>query len=101
MKAILQRVTSASVHVEGKKVATIGTGLLVLLGITHDDTQKECSWLAEKIAAFRIFTDDAGKMNLSVADVKGQVLVVSQFTLYANTLTGRRPDFIQAARPES
>lgn len=100
MKAVIQRVSSASVTVDGHVVGAIGQGLLVLLGITHTDSSKECEWLTDKIANLRIFTDDQDKMNNSVLDIAGQVLVVSQFTLYANAMNGRRPDFIQAARPD-
>ena len=98
MKALIQRVSSASVVVENEVVGKIGKGLLIFLGIRKDDTAKEADLLAEKIAHLRIFTDDAGKMNLSMKELQLEALVVSQFTLYAN-LSGRRPDFIQAAPP--
>ncbi len=100
MKALVQRVTSASVVVEGNSVAQINKGLLVLLGVTESDSQKEVAWLASKVANMRIFNDPQGKMNLSMLDVGGEVLVVSQFTLYADARKGNRPSYIQAARPE-
>ena len=100
MKAVIQRVAVARVTVDGLIVGAIDQGLLVFLGITHTDSEAECDWLCEKIAHLRIFSDTQDKMNLSVVDIAGQVLVVSQFTLYANAMNGRRPDFIQAARPE-
>lgn len=100
MKAVIQRVTEAEVLIDGKSVGKIAKGLLVLLGVTHTDTTKDSHWLAEKIAHLRIFPDSLGKMNLSVQECHGDILVVSQFTLYANAMSGRRPDFIQAAVPE-
>jgi len=100
MKALIQRVASASVVVEVDCVAEINTGLLVLLGVTESDTQKEASWLASKVLNMRIFNDAEGKMNLSLLDVGGEALVVSQFTLYADARKGNRPSYIQAARPE-
>lgn len=100
MKAVLQRVAKAHVSVGHHTVGKIDAGLLVLLGITHSDGAQEAKWLAEKIANLRIFSDDNGKMNLSVKDLQLGVLVISQFTLYGNCLEGRRPDFIEAARPE-
>ncbi len=100
MRAVIQRVSRASVTVGGHVVGAIGRGFLVLLGVTHSDGRPEAEWLARKIAALRIFEDDAGKMNLGLADVGGAVLVVSQFTLYGDARKGRRPDFLQAARPE-
>lgn len=100
MKALIQRVSSASVTVEGNCVAEINTGLLILLGVTESDTQKEASWLASKVVNMRIFNDAEGKMNLSLLDVGGDVLAVSQFTLYADARKGNRPSYTQAARPE-
>lgn len=100
MKAVVQRVKEAHVVVEGRIVGAIDNGLLVLLGVGTGDGDNECRWLAEKIANMRIFSDENGKMSLSVKDLKQQILVVSQFTLYGNCLTGRRPDFLQAASPE-
>ena len=100
MRAVIQRVSQASVTVDSQVVGAIGRGFLVLLGVTHNDSRAEADWLARKIAGLRIFEDDAGKMNLGLADVGGAVLVVSQFTLYGDARKGRRPDFIQAARPE-
>lgn len=100
MKAVIQRVRSASVEVEGKIVGEIGAGLLVLLGVARGDTAAEADFLAAKIANLRIFSDDAGKMNLSLIDSGGAMLVVSQFTIYGDTRKGRRPGFDQAAPPE-
>ena len=100
MKAILQRVTSASVEVEGKITGEIKSGFLVLLGVAQGDTEKEADALAAKISTLRVFTDDNDKMNLSLADINGGVLVISNFTLYADCSHGRRPSFIAAARPE-
>lgn len=100
MKAVIQRVRSASVEVEGKIVGEIGGGLLVLLGVGRGDTAAEADFLAAKIANLRIFSDDAGKMNLSLIDSGGAMLVVSQFTIYGDTRKGRRPGFDQAAPPE-
>lgn len=100
MRAVVQRVSSASVTVAGKVVGQIERGLLVLLGVSHDDSQEDARWLAQKIVNLRIFTDDDGKMNLSLRDVAGRVLVVSQFTLYADNKKGNRPSFIRSAGPE-
>jgi D-tyrosyl-tRNA(Tyr) deacylase len=100
MKALIQRVSSASVTVEGNCVAEINTGLLILLGVTESDTLKEASWLASKVVNMRIFNDAEGKMNLSLLDVGGDALAVSQFTLYADARKGNRPSYTQAARPE-
>ncbi|MCE5293703.1 MAG: D-tyrosyl-tRNA(Tyr) deacylase [Chlamydiales bacterium] len=100
MKAVIQRVSRAHVSVDHHIVGKIEAGLLVLLGVQHGDTSHDVKWLAEKIAVLRIFTDENDKMNLSVKDVQGGVLVISQFTLYGNCQGGRRPDFMQAAKPE-
>jgi D-tyrosyl-tRNA(Tyr) deacylase len=99
MRALLQRVSKASVSVEGQTMSTIGRGLLILLGIGHGDGEEQAKFLAEKIANLRVFEDDQGKTNLSILDVKGEAIVVSQFTLYADTRKGRRPSFIDAALP--
>lgn len=100
MRAVLQRVKEAAVKVEGQEIARIGPGLLVLLGVEKGDTEKDLSWLAEKIAGLRIFGDEAGKMNLSVAEISGEILVVSNFTLCGDCRKGKRPSFDPAERPE-
>ena len=100
MRAVVQRVREASVTVDDQVVGTIGAGLMILIGVTHDDDESDARYLAQKIATLRIFEDVAGKFNLSALDVGAAALVVSQFTLYADTRRGRRPDFIDAARPE-
>lgn len=100
MRAVVQRVSEASVTVNGETVGRIGSGLLVLLGVTGSDSQQDVVWMSEKIVNLRIFEDDAGKMNRSLRDVSGSMLVVSQFTLFGDCRKGRRPSFIQAARPE-
>ncbi len=99
MKLIIQRVSQASVEVEQKIVAVIGPGLLVFVGVTHQDTAKEAMWLAEKLINLRIFSDAHGKTNCSLEEHQGEVLVVSQFTLYADCSAGRRPSFTKAADP--
>lgn len=99
VRAVVQRVTSARVMVGGQVAGEIRTGLLVLLGVSRTDNPGSATYLAEKIANLRIFSDDAGKMNLSLLDVGGSVLIVSQFTLYGDTRGGRRPSYIQAAPP--
>lgn len=100
MKLVIQRVTKAQVSVDKTVVGKIGAGLFVLVGIKTEDTQKEASFLAEKLAKLRVMSDPSGKMNLSVTDIAGEILVVSQFTLYGDTKGGNRPSFIRAARSE-
>jgi D-tyrosyl-tRNA(Tyr) deacylase len=100
MRVVLQRVTSASVKIEDKYVAKIDKGLLVLLGIATDDTQEDINWLVKKIVSLRIFSDSNQKMNLSVNDINGEIIVVSQFTLFASTKKGNRPSYTKSARPE-
>jgi D-tyrosyl-tRNA(Tyr) deacylase len=100
MRACIQRVSEAHVTVDGSETGRIGRGLVVLLGVGHDDGDAEVSWLAEKIVGLRIFEDDAGKMNRSLAEVGGAMLVISQFTLYGDCRRGRRPSFTDAAPPE-
>ncbi len=100
MRVVLQRVKSGRVFVAGQRIAEIGLGVVILLGIGPADTEGQAQQLAEKIAHLRIFEDPQGKMNLSVLDVKGEAIVVSQFTLYADTRKGRRPSFTDAALPE-
>ena len=100
MRAILQRVTKGSVTVDDKVVANIGLGYVVLLGVGHEDTQSTAREMAEKIVYLRVFGDDEGKMNRSLLDIRGEMIVVSQFTLHADTSRGRRPSFINAAKPE-
>lgn len=99
MRSVVQRVSSAGVDVEGSRVAAIGPGLLVLLGIRRGDTSADLEWMAEKILNLRIFDDDAGVMNRSLLEVEGEILVVSQFTLLADSRKGRRPSYIDAAAP--
>ena len=100
MRAVLTRVKSAAVAIDGQTVGQIGQGFLILLGVGPEDTEKECRYLAEKALGLRVFEDENGKMNLGLSDVGGQVLVVSQFTLYGNCRKGRRPSFTDAAGPE-
>jgi D-tyrosyl-tRNA(Tyr) deacylase len=100
MKAVIQRVSKASVTIEGKKVASIQHGLLVLLGIENEDAQEDINWLSNKIINLRIFGDENGVMNKSIRDVEGDIIVVSQFTLHASTKKGNRPSYIKAAKPE-
>ena len=100
MRVVLQRVNRGRVSIEGHTVAEIGRGLVILVGVGPDDTQSEAHWLAEKCAGLRIFEDADGKTNLSIRQVNGEAIVVSQFTLYADTRKGRRPSFIKAALPE-
>lgn len=99
MRALIQRVSHASVTVDGRSVGRIGRGFVVLLGITHSDGRAEAEWLAAKVGGLRVFEDEAGKMNRSLADVGGELLVVSQFTLYGDAGKGRRPSFTAAAAP--
>lgn len=100
MRAVLTCVKSASVTVDGREIANIGKGFLILLGVTHEDTEAQAVKLADKLMGLRVFEDENGKMNRSLEDVGGEVLVVSQFTLYGNCKKGRRPEFLAAARPE-
>ena len=100
MRAVIQRVMEASVIIKKQKVATIQQGLLVLLGIEIEDTKEDALWLANKIAALRIFSDEEGVMNKSIIEIGGEAIVVSQFTLHAKTKKGNRPSYIKAARPE-
>ena len=100
MRAVLTRVKHASVTIDGKVHGQIGEGFLILLGITHEDTEAQAVKLADKLTSLRIFEDENGKMNRGLDEVKGELLVVSQFTLYGNCKKGRRPEFLAAARPE-
>ena len=100
MRAVVTNVQRASVSVEGKTVGEIGRGFLVLLGVTHTDTEEDVRRLADKITSLRVFKDEEGKINRSLADVGGSILVISQFTLYGSCRHGRRPEFLSAARPE-
>lgn len=100
MRAVIQRVSEASVSINSIKNGSIQKGFMILLGIEHDDTYEDIEWLVKKIVALRVFSDDQGKMNLSIQDVYGEFLIVSQFTLHASTKKGNRPSFIKAARPE-
>lgn len=101
MKIVVQRVKNASVTVDGNVVSKIEKGFLVLLGITHEDTEKEADYLVKKLTNLRVFEDDAGKMNRSIQEEQGEMIIVSQFTLYADCTQGNRPSFIEAARPET
>ncbi len=100
MRIVLQRVSSGSVSIDGAKVGEIGPGLVLLVGFTQGDGEEALGWMAEKVLGLRVFNDQDGKMNLSLVEVGGDVLVVSQFTLYGDTRKGRRPSFLQAAPPE-
>ena len=100
MKLVIQRVKEAKVEVEGEIVGKIGTGFLVLLGVSEEDTKENADYLVKKLCQLRVFTDENDKMNLALKDVNGELLIVSQFTLYADTTSGNRPSFIQAAKPE-
>ncbi len=100
MRIILQRVVEASVKIDGSITGSIENGILILLGIENNDTEPDADWIISKISKLRIFSDKEGKMNLSIQDIKGSFLVISQFTLFASTKKGNRPSYIQAARPE-
>ena len=100
MRAVIQRVSQALVIIDEKRVASINDGILVLLGIEIEDTKEDAKWLANKISALRIFSDNDGKMNKSILEINGEAIVVSQFTLHAKTKKGNRPSYIKAARPE-
>jgi len=100
MRAVVQRVNEANVRVDGKTIGAIGKGLLVLLGVGHDDAEADADYLAEKVAGLRIFPDEQDKMNLSVTDIRGEAMVISQFTLYGDVRRGKRPSFTGAAPPE-
>lgn len=100
MKAVIQRVTKASVTIEGQQVAYINSGLLVLLGIVNDDTEEDIKWLSNKISNLRVFSDDDNVMNRSLLQIQGDAIVVSQFTLHASTKKGNRPSYIHAAKPD-
>ncbi len=100
MRVVIQRVKSASVQINNKEERSISQGLLLLLGIENEDNQEDIDWLVKKIINQRIFSDQEGKMNLSVQDINGEILVVSQFTLYASTKKGNRPSFLKSAKPE-
>ncbi|PJK17504.1 D-tyrosyl-tRNA(Tyr) deacylase [Chryseomicrobium excrementi] len=100
MRVVLQRAKQASVTVAGETVGAISHGYVLLVGVTHEDSEAQADWLADKIAGMRLFEDDEGKMNRGLQDVGGSILSVSQFTLYADAKKGRRPSFVEAARPE-
>lgn len=100
MKAVIQRVSKASVTIKGEKVANIESGLLILLGIVNEDSREDIDWLAKKIANLRIFNDENNVMNKSILDINGDAIIVSQFTLHASTKKGNRPSYIQAAKPD-
>jgi D-tyrosyl-tRNA(Tyr) deacylase len=100
MRVVIQRVSEASVTIDGTIEGKIETGFMILLGIGHEDTIEDIEWLVQKITNLRVFGDEDGKMNLSILDIKGEILLISQFTLFASTKKGNRPSFIQSAKPE-
>lgn len=100
MRLVIQRVNQAQLHISGELYSSIGAGMLVLIGIEHDDTQEDARWLAIKLTKLRIFADNESVMNLSLEDMGGEAMIVSQFTLHASTRKGNRPSYIRAARPE-
>ena len=100
MRLVIQKVKNAKVDIDGKTVSSIGKGLLVLLGVTHEDTKETVDYLVKKLCKLRVFEDENGKMNLSIKDVEGKLLIVSQFTLYADCSGGNRPSFVNAAKPD-
>lgn len=100
MRVVIQRVKKAAVSIQNKKVSSIGNGLLILLGIEDSDNEEDIDWLVKKIVQLRIFNDENGIMNLSVQDISGEILIVSQFTLHANTKKGNRPSYIRASKPD-
>lgn len=100
MRAVLQRVARASVTIDAQQTSSIGRGYVVLLGVTHDDAEQDAKYIADKVASLRLFEDEAGKINLGISEVGGEVLLVSQFTLYADCRKGRRPSFTNAATPD-
>ncbi len=100
MRLVIQKVKNAKVDIDGKTVSSIGKGLLVLLGVTHEDTKETVDYLVKKLCKLRVFEDENGKMNLSIKDVEGKLLIVSQFTLYADCSRGNRPSFVNAAKPD-
>ena len=100
MRLVIQKVKNAKVDIDGKTVSSIGKGLLVLLGVTHEDTKETVDYLVKKLCKLRVFEDENGKMNLSIKDVEGKLLIVSQFTLYADCSRGNRPSFVDAAKPD-
>jgi D-tyrosyl-tRNA(Tyr) deacylase len=101
MRVVLQRVSRASVIIGGRVAGAVGRGFCLLVGFTHGDTEERVDWMADKVSGLRLFADAEGKMNLGLAEVQGALLVISQFTLYGDTARGRRPSFIDAARPET
>jgi len=101
MRVLIQRVTRASVRVDDRTVGSIGAGLVALVGFTHDDGEEQIAWMADKLLGLRVFADAGDKMNLALADVGGSLLIVSQFTLYGDAVRGRRPSFVDAARPDA